>query len=166
MLIKAVARWCLSVGWVMLVLGCNVATKPIYPELIGTCLQTEADSFLYESACTAATGKYLIATRAEPGRGRCTTTPPILFLEAGSQLKITNVFNQGRGTTGNCLRVTVQIVSEAHQGEVADLPVCWGMHPYPQWILSSGIYDASGVQFHEDFISTAQCNFEEDRTRE
>lgn len=134
--------------------GCT-GTKSLSSEFIGTCLKTETDAFIHISNCRAGTGDYLISTRK--AGGRCIKKAPQSVLTAGSELKIVRVMKQGRGSTGDCLRIEARILSGEQAGWLVDLPVCGILHPSPWWI-THGFDAESRIVFNQEYVALVACS--------
>ena len=141
------------------VLGLSVAgctgTKNLPSELVGSCLRTNTSAFVHKSNCPAGTGDYLISTRLSGGR--CIKNEPETVLTIGSDLQIVRVMKQGRGSTGDCLRIEVSILSGEQSGWLADLPVCGILHPSPWWI-TQGFDAKSEIVFNPEYVALVSCS--------
>lgn len=145
-------RW-LAVG--LVVSGCTGTTN-LSSELVGMCLKTNIVSYVYASQCPAASGKYLISTR-EDSTPQCLPESITFKLEVGTEMDIHHVIRQGRGATGNCLRIEAGILSGEQRGLLADLPVCGIAHPRPFWI-TQGFDAESEIIFNKDYVSLVPCS--------
>lgn len=146
-----------QICWVVLglsVAGCT-GTKNLSSELVGSCLRMNTNAFIHKSNCPAGTGDYLISTRLSGGR--CISKEPETVLTTGSDLQIIRVMKQGRGSTGDCLRIEVSILSGEQSGWLADLPVCGILHPSPWWI-TQGFDAKSEIVFNPEYVALVPCS--------
>ncbi|MDX3775750.1 hypothetical protein QE250_16680 [Chromatiaceae bacterium AAb-1] len=135
--------------------GCT-STTVLNSELIGACLRTASSTYIYKSYCTAATGQYLLSTRTNDGGNPCIRGAAEYLLPPDIDLQINRVMKQGRGSTGDCLRIEVSILSGENKGLIADIPVCGLLHPSPFWI-TQGFDAESEILFDENFATLALC---------
>jgi len=149
----SVAALCLSTPLLVACTGVTVLDS----KLDGVCLQTTKPVFVYKSHCPAATGKYLLSTRVDDGGNPCISGDSAQLLSSGTDLMIERVMKQGRGSTGDCLRIEVAILQEGVNDKTADLPVCGLLHPKPFWI-TEGFDQESEIVFDEDVVRLVPCS--------
>ena len=145
--------------WVALglsVAGCT-GSKNLSSDLVGSCLRTNTNAFIHKSNCPAGTGDYLISTRVADGGNPCIKQNPLTELTNNSTLQIVRVMKQGRGSTGDCLRIEVSILSGEQSGWLADLPVCGILHPSPWWI-TQGFDAESEIVFNPQYVALVPCS--------
>lgn len=137
----------------ILILITSCATEPQKSSLLGACLQTKSDAFIWSAYDNIYVGELLLS-QDEPNK-LIRSSEPIGKIDAETTLQLVSVLRGSNGSYGDFLRARVQVLDGEHLGLVADIPACVPYHPVLRWITSCSL-DANALTFNDQILEV--CN--------